>query len=135
MLRKLMPARDDARADDDSICDLDIILSRRVTFTYHGRARALLPITTLRLMQFWSASQDFRSAKHDSPEAANRGFLGILKTVCDDITLEDVSTMSIVPKGNLMEHLVRKITGQEPLTDSVKKKVIEPPSELVPLIS
>lgn len=125
-----MPTREEAlhAQGDDEICDLDVIISRRVTFTFKGRARDILPITTERLFAFWAATQDFQKANHKTPEAADEDFYKIMKTVCDDLTLEESMSMTVVQKSNLLEHITRKITGQAPVLDLVKKKVMLPQS-------
>jgi|SRR5581483_11209542 len=130
MDRKLMPAREDAQGaqENDEVCDLDIILSRRATFTFLGKVREILPITTDRLFAFWNATQEFQKAKHESAEESNRAFFEILKTVCDEITPKEAAKMTVVQKTNLLEHITRKITGQKPVIDLVKKKVMLPES-------
>jgi hypothetical protein len=127
MLKKVMPTRDAARHDDDEdICDLDVIVSKNVTFTFQGKIRTILPITTERLFAFWAAGLDFRKAKFDTVEATNKAFLAILKTVCDDINLKEASAMTVTQKAAILEHITRKITGQKSLSDELKKKVTSP---------
>jgi hypothetical protein len=134
MLSQRMPTRDAARpqVDDDEVCDLDVILSRRVTFIYRGRAREILPITTERLFAFWSAVQEYKNAPQESVESSNAAFFGIVKTVCADLTAVEAAGMSVVQKVAWLEHIARKITGQKPLTDELKKKVTESLSSLTP---
>lgn len=127
MLKKLMPTRDAAANNNsEDICDLDVIVSRAVTFTFRGRKREILPITTERLFAFLAAGQDFRKAEFKTAEETNEAFFKILKTVCDDITLKEASEMTVVQKSAILEHIARKVTGQEPLGDSLKKKVANP---------
>lgn len=127
---KLMPTRDDAlqAQGNDEVCDLDVILSRRATFTFRGKVHEILPITTERLFSFWSAAQEVQKVKYDTAEQANKAFYKLTKTICNSLTLKDASLMSVVQKANLLEHVTRKIMGQTPLVDALKKKVMLPQS-------
>lgn len=121
----MKPTRDahTAAGDDDEIVDLDVIASRRVTFTYRGRAREVLPITTERLFAFWAACESFKKRQYEEIDEANRAFYEIICTVCDDVTLSEAASMTLVQKTALLEHIARKITGQKAITEDLKKKL------------
>jgi hypothetical protein len=123
-MTKVMPTRDDASQDREEICDLDVIISKRICFRLGGRDRLILPVTTERLFAYISATANYLKLDHETVEESNAAYFAIIKTVCDDITLEEISRLSVVQKGALAEHLARKISGRKSVDEDLKKKVM-----------
>lgn len=121
---RIKPARDQARAQDgdDILCDLDAVLSTRVTFIFQGKTHALLPITTERFFDFWKQVSDFQAIDKKTPDEVNRAFFKILSAVCETLTVSDVEAMTVVQKSGLLQHLVAKIVGNRSVLDGVEKK-------------
>jgi hypothetical protein len=124
-----MPARDDA--SNEEICDLDAIVSKTISFRLAGRDRFLKEVTTGVLFEYVDAINQYVQLKHETVDESNAAYFAIIKTVCDDITLEETAKLSIIQKANLAEHLARKISGRRPVDDELKKKVTTTPTPTI----
>lgn len=101
----------DATKEDEILCDLDQILSRRVVFKLFGKTHALLPITTEVFFEFWDEVKNFRQAAIRDSNGMNKAYFTTLRSVCSSISQKDVDRMTVVQKANLLEHISAKITG------------------------
>lgn len=128
------PARPkvEENSDDEILCDLDVVLSRRVTFVFRGKRHALLPITTERFFEFWHAMSEFKKKVRQDPVSENSAYLAVIKPVCDTLTLKDVTAMSIHQKCLLLEHIASKIAGTKLGESGEKKKPGSPTIDLAP---
>ena len=121
----LKPARAAAAAsqqNEDVLCDLDAIVSETATFTFQGKTHVLLPVTTQRFMDFWDGMQKFERLEQKTADEVNAAFLGLLKSICEDVTLEQVAAMTVVQKSTLLKALAAKVVGNKGLFDSLEKK-------------
>lgn len=121
---RMKPARAQAtaQADDHVLCDLDAVISSRVTFIFRGQTHALLPITTERFFDFWQQVSDFQEGAQHTPAEVNTAYFRMLHAVCETITMEHVREMTVVQKANLLNHLVSKIVGNRNALDDAEKK-------------
>lgn len=121
----LKPARSaatSAKADDEVLCDLDAVLSHRVTFTFQGKTHALLPITTERFFEFWQQVHEFEKAPQKTPAEINIAYHKMMSSICETVTPQEVAAMTVVQKATLLKHLVAKVVGNKSLFESIEKK-------------
>ena len=104
-LFNLKPARDQIVEDTDEICDLDVVISRRASFTFQGKKHIILPITTEVLFQFWEETANLKKSEPKDPKEMNAAYLKIIRTVCDSISEKDVEKMTIVQKSIHLNHI------------------------------
>lgn len=115
-------AQAEAKPDDEVLCDLDAVLSRRVTFIFRGRTHVIEPITVERLFDFWFQVEEFKKLEQKEPDASNAAFYKVMRSVCKTLTLDDCAQMTVVQKGDLVSHVAAKITGNRGALDAVEKK-------------
>lgn len=123
---KFLPARwaakaasSEPKAGSEPIADLDAMLARPKSFRLFGRWRELKPLTTAEFYAFMSATAEFyalkdakfASEKERSKAIADKCF-EIFKSVCDDLTREEVDRMALVQCLALFGHITDSVTGK-----------------------
>ena len=122
---RMKPARAEAQelqSEDHVLCDLDAVLTTRVTFIFRGKTHAILPITTERFFDFWQQVAEFQDTNQKTPDAVNRSYFKMLHAVCESVTMDDVRDMTVIQKANLLKHLVAKIVGNTDALNNAEKK-------------
>lgn len=118
----LKPARNEARSNEDSevLVDLDLVTTKKATFTLHGKTHALLPVTTEVFLSFWQKVTDFKAIKTLDADKITRAYYDAVKTMCESITLDDVKRMTLMQRATLIEALAGKIIGDKTLLERAK---------------
>lgn len=127
----------DSTAEQEMLCDLDALTTKRVTFTIHGKTHVLMPITTQVFAEFWNQVLKFQKEKQETIEEQNLAYLKTVQTLCKTLTIKDVDKMTVLQKTVLIEALTSKVVGDKRIFDSSKdvaknqKKNLSHPSALL----
>ena len=132
------PARQAETKETKTVVDLDELVSRRVSFVWHGKTHYINPITTIQYLEFIESSARVQAilADKDLPRAQREGMLydeygKIFALVCDTMKPSDARRMTMHQMGVLLG-VIRSLLGGEEFAPEVKKKMTEqaqPPSQ------
>jgi hypothetical protein len=120
----LKPAREQS-SQDDVICDLDVVTTRRATFTFGGKSHVLLPITNQVFVDFWEAVQAYKKMDHVDAKSADKAYFTTIKILCPSVTLKEVEAMTLIQKSILIEGLASRVLGKKPEPSDLKKKATQ----------
>lgn len=112
--------------DAELLCDLDLILEKRVSFKLHGMTHLVDPITTQNFFAFTQGILEFRRTQHTDEKEMNEHFAKIIRSVCSSVLPHHVANMTLIQKSVLLELLAKRIMGQTDaqVAESQKKKPV-----------
>jgi hypothetical protein len=120
---KLWPTRTKQTAP---ITDLDAIVAETVSFKYRGKVHQLKPMSLEQFLKFTNAQSELLASVNEdrlltAKDLAEK-YLGVISSVCDTITLDDILAMEQVQVAALYQLVIDLVTGQVDLGDSKKKR-------------
>lgn len=128
---KLWPTRQQAKRENDPVVDLDAIVAEPVHFRLRGKIHTLKPLALDEFLKFTNAQNALMESlkddqKLDAKTLAER-YLGVISSVCDTITIDDLMGMEQVQVAALYQLVIDMVTGQTDFDGSGKKKRLKIP--------
>jgi hypothetical protein len=125
---KIWPSRSKAKAarEQDVVTDLDAIIAEPVKFRFNGKIHTLNPIHLDEFLKFTNAQNSLSNAlKAEGGLTADllaESYFSVISSVCDDLTLNDIKSMSQAQIAALYQLVIDLVTGQVDYGDGKKKR-------------
>lgn len=94
--------------------DLDAIVGKSIFFRLHGKMREIKPITTEAYLIYVNSLSLLYSMKDKdglTTDELLNSYYSLVKSVCDDFTMDDIKQMSQQQIGALFQLILDTITG------------------------
>ena len=125
---KIWPSRSKAKAarELDVVTDLDAIIAEPVAFRFNGKIYTLKPIQLDEFLKFTNAqnrlSNELKSESAITADSLASSYHAVISSVCDDLTLNDIKSMSQAQVAALYQLVIDMVTGQVDYGDGAGKK-------------
>lgn len=123
---RIWPARSNKSKATEPIADLDAIIAQSVAFKYKGKIHTLKPMTLEEFLKFTNAQSALLTLLKDdqqlTPKALAESYLGVISSVCDTITLDDIMDMEQAQVAALYQLVIDLVTGQVDTGEGKKKR-------------
>jgi len=107
------------------VSDLDAMIAQPIAFRLHGKIHHLNPITVKEFFAYSNALLSVEKLKEQkvlSDEEMVGLYYGLIHSVCDTITKEDIKDMTHAQAAALLELVVKHVTGRAHAPEPDQKK-------------
>jgi hypothetical protein len=120
MTEKLQPTRQDHEPDNrDVVLDLDAINPKPIVISYRGVKYDLKPISLGEFLTVYQALERFKRDADFNPQSSTKemtdkmvgAYANLFKSVCPEMTLTVVKTMSSTQASYLLTKVVEMVQG------------------------
>ena len=120
------PSRAKAIKEVEPVTDLDVIISEPVPFRFKGVIHYLKPFSLEEFLKFTNAqsrlAHTLGTSELITPDQLADQYHGVIASVCDTITLDDIKSMEQAQIAALYQLVIDLTTGQVDMGDGKKKR-------------